>query len=66
MDLQGHTFLVIGGASGLGAATARRFCTAGAHVVIADPPRKGLDPELTDRLSEQHSNQELHLNRFVK
>lgn len=25
----------------------------GAQVVIADPPRKGLDPELTDQLSEQ-------------
>src|SRR5579859_557856 len=36
MQLQGATFLISGGASGLGAATARRFAGAGGHVVIAD------------------------------
>jgi NAD(P)-dependent dehydrogenase (short-subunit alcohol dehydrogenase family) len=36
MQLQGHTFLITGGASGLGAATARTFAQAGANVVLAD------------------------------
>jgi NAD(P)-dependent dehydrogenase (short-subunit alcohol dehydrogenase family) len=36
LQLRDHTFLVTGGASGLGAATARRLAEAGARVVIAD------------------------------
>jgi len=36
MQVAGHTFLVTGGASGLGAATARRLHGAGANVAIAD------------------------------
>src|SRR5437762_3588294 len=36
MQLQGQTFLITGGASGLGAACARRFVAGGARVVIAD------------------------------
>ena len=36
MDIKGSTFLITGGSSGLGAATARRFAAAGANVVIAD------------------------------
>jgi tRNA/tmRNA/rRNA uracil-C5-methylase (TrmA/RlmC/RlmD family) len=36
-----------------GPAGASRLAAAGADVVIADPPRKGLDPELTEYLSEQ-------------
>jgi 23S rRNA (uracil1939-C5)-methyltransferase len=36
-----------------GAAGASLPAADGAQVVIADPPRKGLDPELTDWLSEQ-------------
>ncbi len=36
MKIQGSTFLVTGGSSGLGAATARRLATAGANVLIAD------------------------------
>lgn len=36
-----------------GPAGASRLAAAGADVVIADPPRKGLDPELTAYLSEQ-------------
>ncbi len=36
MQLDEHVFLVTGGASGLGAACARRFAAAGAHVVVAD------------------------------
>ncbi|HEX5393408.1 MAG TPA: SDR family NAD(P)-dependent oxidoreductase, partial [Rhodocyclaceae bacterium] len=36
MQLEGNTFLISGGASGLGAATARDFHAHGARVVIAD------------------------------
>jgi NAD(P)-dependent dehydrogenase (short-subunit alcohol dehydrogenase family) len=36
MQIAGRTFLVTGGASGLGAATARRLAGAGAHVAICD------------------------------
>ena len=36
MHLAGQTFLITGGASGLGAACARRFAAAGAQVVLAD------------------------------
>jgi NAD(P)-dependent dehydrogenase (short-subunit alcohol dehydrogenase family) len=36
MQLEGHTVLVSGGASGLGAATAEMIISAGGHVVIAD------------------------------
>ncbi len=35
-----------------GAASASRLAAAGADVVIADPPRKGLDLQLTEYLSE--------------
>ena len=36
MKIQGSTFLVTGGSSGLGAATARRLVGAGGNVIIAD------------------------------
>jgi NAD(P)-dependent dehydrogenase (short-subunit alcohol dehydrogenase family) len=36
MQPAGHTFLITGGASGLGAATARKLAALGANVVIAD------------------------------
>ncbi len=36
-----------------GSAGSARACAEGANVVIADPPRKGLDPELTQFLSER-------------
>jgi NAD(P)-dependent dehydrogenase (short-subunit alcohol dehydrogenase family) len=36
MDVNGASALVTGGASGLGAATARRLAAAGAHVVVFD------------------------------
>jgi NAD(P)-dependent dehydrogenase (short-subunit alcohol dehydrogenase family) len=36
MELRDHTFLITGGASGLGAACVRLFAAAGANVVIAD------------------------------
>jgi len=39
MDLTNRTFVITGGASGLGAACAREFARHGAHVVIADSNR---------------------------
>jgi len=36
MNVQGRTILITGGASGLGAATARRFVQEGANVVLLD------------------------------
>ncbi|MGH8623497.1 MAG: SDR family NAD(P)-dependent oxidoreductase [Burkholderiales bacterium] len=36
MQIAGHTFLITGGASGLGAATARRLAAAGGSVAICD------------------------------
>lgn len=36
MDRSGKTFVVSGGASGLGAATCRRFAAEGANVAILD------------------------------
>jgi tRNA/tmRNA/rRNA uracil-C5-methylase (TrmA/RlmC/RlmD family) len=36
-----------------GPAGTARAAASGAQVVIVDPPRKGLDPELTEHLSEQ-------------
>jgi NAD(P)-dependent dehydrogenase (short-subunit alcohol dehydrogenase family) len=36
MEMQGNVFLITGGASGLGAATARRIAEAGGQVVLAD------------------------------
>ncbi|MFQ5419431.1 MAG: 3-hydroxyacyl-CoA dehydrogenase [Anaerolineae bacterium] len=41
MELQGRTFIVSGGSSGLGAAVARRFVGAGANVVIMDLNEEG-------------------------
>lgn len=49
MDIAGHAFLVTGGGSGLGGATARRLVAAGAKVVIADiqeQPGRSLADEL--------------------
>jgi NAD(P)-dependent dehydrogenase (short-subunit alcohol dehydrogenase family) len=40
VQTSGHTFLVTGGSSGLGAETARRLAAAGARVVIVDLDRK--------------------------
>src|SRR3954464_2050345 len=48
MDIEGVNALVAGGASGLGAATARRLHEAGANVTIAD-----LNPERGSALAEE-------------
>jgi NAD(P)-dependent dehydrogenase (short-subunit alcohol dehydrogenase family) len=40
VEIDGHTFLVTGGGSGLGAATARGLAGAGANVVVADLGRR--------------------------
>lgn len=48
MDVQGAGVAVFGGASGLGAATARRLAADGASVVIAD-----LNAELGEQLAEE-------------
>jgi NAD(P)-dependent dehydrogenase (short-subunit alcohol dehydrogenase family) len=40
MEIQGRTFLISGGGSGLGAATARTLAEAGANVVLADVNRE--------------------------
>ncbi len=46
MQLQGNTFLITGGGSGLGAACARMFASGGANVVIAD-----VNPETGEKLA---------------
>ena len=45
-----------------GAAGASLQAAAGADVVIADPPRKGLDPQLTDYLSERPPERFLYVS----
>jgi NAD(P)-dependent dehydrogenase (short-subunit alcohol dehydrogenase family) len=48
MQLQGHTFLITGGGSGLGAACARTFLAGGANVVIAD-----VNPQTGEQLASE-------------
>ncbi len=48
MEISGRTVMITGGASGLGAATARLFARQGAHVVIAD-----LNQEAGQALAEE-------------
>ncbi|MHB8475674.1 MAG: class I SAM-dependent RNA methyltransferase [Steroidobacteraceae bacterium] len=45
-----------------GAAGAARMAAFGAQVVIADPPRRGLDPELAEYLSEQPPERFLYVS----
>jgi NAD(P)-dependent dehydrogenase (short-subunit alcohol dehydrogenase family) len=59
MQIQNHTFLVSGGASGLGAATARTLHAAGANLVIADlneEQGQALAAELGERASFVKTN----------
>ncbi len=42
MRIEGHTFLVAGGGSGLGKATTRMLAESGANVVVADLKGEGL------------------------
>jgi NAD(P)-dependent dehydrogenase (short-subunit alcohol dehydrogenase family) len=48
MQLQGNTFLITGGGSGLGAACARTFSAAGANVLLAD-----VNPETGERTASE-------------
>jgi 3-oxoacyl-[acyl-carrier protein] reductase len=45
---EGRGVIVTGGASGIGLATARRFLSEGAHVVVADRSRQSLDNAIAD------------------
>ena len=59
MEIAGKTFLVTGGASGLGAATARMLEEAGGHAVVADLPETDVTDEdsvqrLVDSLDALH------------
>ena len=70
MQVAGHTFLVTGGASGLGAATARRLAAGGANVVICDigdEQGKRLARELGARASFHHTDvtDEAHVAKAV-
>src|SRR5213594_4066914 len=59
MQLAGSTFLITGGASGLGAATARLFAANGATVVLADlndEVGEALSSELGERASFVHTD----------
>jgi NAD(P)-dependent dehydrogenase (short-subunit alcohol dehydrogenase family) len=48
MQLQGHAAIVTGGASGLGAATARRLAAQGARVAVCD-----LNTKLAEELAKE-------------
>lgn len=47
-DLRGRTALVTGGASGIGAACARQFASAGARVTVADVDREAAEALATE------------------
>lgn len=52
MRIEGHAFLVTGGASGLGAATVRRLVQEGANVLVADVDEKAGE-DLIANIGEQ-------------
>ncbi len=59
MDIKDKTFLVTGGASGLGAASARLLAQHGAHIVIADRSTdtgQSLATELGERVRFAHTD----------
>lgn len=58
MELQGRTFLITGGASGLGAACTAEFARAGANVIICDinEPREAAAPELSSHIAFQKTD----------
>ncbi len=58
MNLSGKTFLVTGGASGLGAAVVREFAGAGANAVIVDvnEPREAPDSSVAQRVRFQKTD----------
>ena len=61
MQISGRTFLVAGGASGLGEATARRLVSAGGAVVIADVSERGA--ALAGELGERARFQRMDVTR---
>ena len=58
MRVNGRTFLITGGASGLGAACVREFANAGANVVICDinDPREAPSREIASRIRFQKTD----------
>ena len=52
MQIQNHTFLITGGASGLGEATTRYLVSQGANVIIADLNQDAGD-QLVSELGEK-------------
>jgi NAD(P)-dependent dehydrogenase (short-subunit alcohol dehydrogenase family) len=46
--LEGKIAVIIGGGSGIGLATAKRFMLEGAYVFIIDRHKKGLDSALSE------------------
>lgn len=58
MQLQDRTFLITGGASGLGAACAHEFARSGANVVICDinDPRDSPSPDVGSRIAFQKTD----------
>lgn len=58
MELQGRTFLITGGASGLGAACTAEFARAGANVIICDinEPREAAAPALASHIAFQKTD----------
>jgi NAD(P)-dependent dehydrogenase (short-subunit alcohol dehydrogenase family) len=58
LNLQGKTFLVTGGSSGLGAAVVREFAGAGANVVICDvnEPRDAASGDIAARVRFQKTD----------
>ena len=56
MEVSGKTFLVTGGGSGLGAATARELVGAGGRVIVADVDSEAGTAWRKGSASERHSS----------